>query len=792
MGRLTEALRRAGQAKDEPLAGTDNLPPSWENGPHVAEPAAAESAPSGDTPHWRGGPENATPPGREMAGATKASPYPDNRSRLRVERRAIRSHQPKRASRSQSDEVAILDILSTLNRRKSLIAAVTAAFIALAVTYNDRATPIYQANARLLLEPNTPEVAPVRSLTGDQSRLDYYITQLEVLRSPSTARKALERLELLAENPTDQSAEVNQLLAALSVAPVKSDMGESRVVNIIFRSAKPTLAAAVPNALAEAYIDSLLEEKRQASVEAASWLNQRVADLRREARSSDDALLQYREQKDGVSLDSQQNIVVQKLAQLNALVTTTRTERAEREAVYQQLKAIQASGTSLDTFSPVLASSFIQGVKAELAGLQREREQLAERLGELHPDMIKVNMAVATAERRLHDEMAKIVDGVENDYRAALAKEQALSVALEDQKREVLKLNGKAIGYSALQRDNANTQQLLQTVAQRAKEAELSVESHTTNAKILDHAEEPRAPIWPRAQLNLMLALFGGAFLGICFALALEYLNPNITKPQHITLDLSIPLLGIAPRFGRPTRNRAAILDAVPPSFEEALRVIRTRIFLSPIAGVAQSIAVTSTKPGEGKTLIASNLAVSMAMSGRRVLLVDADLRKPQLHRTFGLAKAPGLSEVLAGQVNFSDALQPSRVNGLVLLSCGTDAQMPTDLLDRERLTEVIRSAEDAFDMVVLDCPPVMAVADAAIVANVASSVLFVVGSGMTSHEAARVAIDRIAAVQGQIVGAVLNNAKIGRGSEYASSYYYSESAPLHRYATQGAKGEEV
>jgi capsular exopolysaccharide synthesis family protein len=217
-------------------------------------------------------------------------------------------------------------------------------------------------------------------------------------------------------------------------------------------------------------------------------------------------------------------------------------------------------------------------------------------------------------------------------------------------------------------------------------------------------------------------------------------------------------------------------MDAMPPPFQEAVRDIRTRIFLSPVAAAARTLAVTSTNAQEGKTLVASNLAVSLAMAGRRVLLIDADLRRPQLHRIFNIPRSPGLSEVMAGDARPSEALlQPSSVAGLFVLPAGAHVASPTDLLDREHLTHLIQRFNHIFDVVVLDCPPVMAVADTSIIANAASSVLFVVASGTTSREAAQVAVDRLTSVQGHVIGVVLNRARVERRIQERNPGYLAE-----------------
>ncbi|HWW88541.1 MAG TPA: polysaccharide biosynthesis tyrosine autokinase [Vicinamibacterales bacterium] len=786
MSRLSDALRRAGHIENEEVAEHEGDAAAV--GDYAAEnPAERSVVPVAmttelvvDASSYREASADSSEGRREFEGPEADQPR-------RVGTPPPSRHRVKRPSTAPSEDIRIADLLSAIYLRKWVVAAVVVACVVAADIYNHLAIPVYQANTRLLLEPNTPEVVPVRPGSPDQSRLDYYVTQLEVLRSPSLARKTLDRLGMLSKNEAVQPGQVSQLLGALSVAPIKSDMGESRVINIVFKSTKPELAAAIPNGIAQTYVDSLLEERRKASRDAAAWLNQRVNELRQEAKASEGAVQQYREQKeDGVSLGDQ-NIVAQKLAQLNALVTSARTDRAEKEALYQQLKAIQDTGGSLDNFTAIIASPFIQGLKADLAGLRRERQQLQERLGELHPDMIKVNMSIAGSERRLQEEMNKIVEGVQNDYRASLAKEKALAAALNEQKHEVLDLGQKAIGFSALQRDNANTEHLLQEVLQRAKEAELSVETQSTNASILDRAEVPHFPTWPRTSLNVLIAALGGAFLGVCLALGVETVNPRLTDPADISQELGLTLLGVTPRFPMGKRQYS-LLDTVPASFQEALRVVRTRILLSPVHSAAARLAVTSTVQGEGKTMIAANLAASIAMAGRRVLLVDADLRGPRLHDVFDVPRAPGLSDVLAGHGGAAAVVRETRFSGLFVMTAGAEMANPADLLDKERLNFLMRSIGQTFDVIILDCPPIMAAAEASIIANIASSVVFVVGYGMVSRSAARVAIERIVSVQGRLVGAVLNNAKLSARSEYTQRHYYGSEQRFRLF--KGLKGE--
>ena len=285
--------------------------------------------------------------------------------------RPVRELPVKAVPHDSAQDIQIRDVLQTLARQWPLIAGIIALSLIPAVVYNSVATPIYEARARLIIDPDVRQVVPFRQETEDTSRMDYYLTQLEVLRSRGLARKTLEELHLLSNDEARQAGQVGQFMGSLSVNPVKTDFGESRVINLSVRSQDPEIAARLANGHAQAYVGQNLEQRRQGAREATQWLNERLDDLRRQVNTRQGALQDYRQQKDAVSLEDRQNIVVQKFAQLNTAVTGARTERVDKEAIYQQLVALQESGAPLDTFPPIQANSFIQGLKAELATRQR-------------------------------------------------------------------------------------------------------------------------------------------------------------------------------------------------------------------------------------------------------------------------------------------------------------------------------------------------------------------------------------------------------------------------------------
>jgi succinoglycan biosynthesis transport protein ExoP len=755
MSRVTDAMRRLGQHHDEPEIRTDEMP--FEGG--------------GDTTRA----EDPVQSVRTTAITTAAvsvglDHVPVTQSIELQNARTV----PSQTRREPDADVQLKEVIRVLFRRRWMIGAIVLAALAAAEVYNRTTTRVYQAQARVLIEPETGQVVPFQGVGTDPSRDDYLVTQLEVLRSRALAQKTLEALKLFPRDPARQSDAIGMFGGGLSVTPTQSTSGTSRVVNITYNSPDPQLAARMANTLAQTYVDENLEARRVGSREANNWLSQRLSEMRESVKSTEGALQTYREQANAVGLEDGQNILSQKLAQVNSAYTSARTERLGKEALYRQLVAMEQSGAPLDTFPTIVGNTFIQGIKADLASLQRERLQLSERLGDLHPDMIKVDTAIDTAQQRLNAEMAKVVEGIKNDYKGAQATEQALASALETQRREVLAQNRTAIGYRVLTRDAASTQQMFDTLQQRVKETEIASELQSNNIRILDLAPVPEVPFLPRTRLNRAAGFFGGTFIAIVLVVGIHYLSPRIADPEQIAHSLGLPLIGVAPRVSELGDARSVLTD-LPVPFQEAIRNIRTQVFLSPSTVSARTFAVTSTIAGEGKTVIAASLAVAIAKAGRRVLLIDADMRRPQLDQIFGVRRSPGLSNIMAGVVAPSEALTQSSVGGLFVLPAGSDMDDHGDLLDHEQFHHLIQGFRQVFDLVVIDSPPVMAIADAAIVANAATSVLLVVGAGMTSSEAARGAVDRLTSVQARVVGVVLNKADLETRPEYKGYYAADE-----------------
>lgn len=719
---------------------------------------------------------------------------------------------------SGAPDLHLLHYVRVLYKRRWLALTAFLLVLGTVAVYTLTATPIYEAKSRLLIESDERNVVSFKQVVDeDQTKADYYQTQYNILQSRALARKTLDSLKLwdnkhfggapakkgfsfagaikglfasssepaVAENAIPeadetqaQSRAIDAFLARLTVSPVRN----SRLVDVRYRLPDPQLAASVANALAKNYIDQNLEYKFLASKDASDWLGERLAEQRKEVEAAELALQQYRERNDAISMEASENIVVQKLGDLNAAVTRAKTTRIEKEALYNQLRASQANPAALDTFPAILANSFIQQQKSELARLQREQAQLTEKLGDKHPDMQKIAAAIEISQSKLNGEIAKVVQSVRSEYQSALAQEQSLSGALNQQKGEALSMNRKAINYGVLERDVESSKQIYDSLMQRAKETGVAGELKTSNIRVVDRAERPRAPATPKTRMNLLLGLIGGLMLACGLAFFFEYIDSRIKTPDDVKVHLGLANLGLLPKLSDKSLNGAYPLlsNGVPPNFSEAFRAVRTNVLFSTAQDGSRSLVVTSTGPGEGKSMVAGNLAVGLAQSGQRVLLVDADMRKPKAHEIFVVPQEPGLSNLLVGQAKASETVRKTSVPGLWVLPAGRTPPNPAELLGSPRFRDFVASLKDHFDWVIIDSPPVMAVTDASLIAHYATGVLFVIGAEMTSRHAAQRALDQLERVNARFVGGVLNRVDLDGNPYYYSQYYRKEYAQYY------------
>ena len=729
---------------------------------------------------------------------------------MQLEPEVLRSNQ-----RRPREEPHLFDYARVVVRRRHVAMAVFVAILLVSAVYSFTATALYEGRAQLLIEADNPNVVNFKEVIDEaQSRQDYYQTQYKLLQSRTLAKKTIESLQLwnneelspkaaaprfsignavrssakwakslvsgsaatevpAADETAAQVKAIGAFLDRLSVTPVRN----SRLVEVSYRSQDPVIAAKVANGVAKTYIEQNMDFRFTSSRDASAWLSQQLAEQRQQVEAAETALQQYREQNDALSVADRQNIVVQKLADLNSAVTKAKTDRLLKESMYRQLAAIENDPTALDTFPAILANQFIQQQKTELASLQRHQAQLGEKLGDRHPEMLRVQSAIQASQMKLSGEVAKVVQGVRTEYQAARAQEQSLTSALESQKGEAQSMNRKAIDYSVLERDVESSTQIYQSLLQRAKETGVSGALKTSNIRIVDAADVSADPVSPRRMLNLLIGLLVGAICGVGVAFFFEYMDNRIKTPEELQSHLGLPSMGLIPKLTGEHASDPLINNGVPQNFSEAFRGLRTNVLFSFADEGARSIVVTSTGPGEGKTTVATNLALGMAMAGQRVLLIDADMRRPRVHEALKMEREPGLSNLLVGAAKANEVMRKTSVPNFYVLPAGTTPPNPAELLGSKRFAELMGSLRDHFDLVVIDTPPVMAVTDAAVIGYRASGVLFVCAADATSRHAAQAALDQLEHARVHFIGAVLNRVDLEGNAYYYSKYYRKEYA---------------
>jgi capsular exopolysaccharide synthesis family protein len=724
----------------------------------------------------------------------------------------------------------LLDRLAVVYRYRHIAIAIFVATFAVVMLNTYSTIPMYRAHARLLIQDERT------TATGLQDTYYYYEdpepyfqTQYQILKGRQLAAKVVAALHLEHEpefngtgvtatgltgtlrgarrqvrnaaravrdlvtarpiapatrNKPSSGASIDAFLSRIEVAPVPS----SHLVDVYFESADPRLAARAADAIATQYVQQNLDFRLQSTQKTLDWLSKELANQQARVAADDRAMASYREQQDALSLEDRQNIVVSRLNQLNDAVTRARTTLVQKQSLYTQVQEALKAGRP-DTISQILQDSYIQNLMTQLAELQREKARLSERYGEKHPAIIKVNASVADAQRQIDAAIGKAVQAIRNDYESALSDERQLQAALDQQKEQATDLNRKSIDYAALQRNAESDRQVLQSLLSREKELRVAANSGENNVRLMDRAEVPGAPDSPNPRRSAAFGVLFGIVFAIGAAFGLDYLNDTIKTPEDITRRLKLPFLGLVPAV-RGKRTAPLISGAAPHEFGEAFRALRTNIVL-PSTGINSQAAkptllVTSAQPLEGKTTTACNLAMALALGGARVLLIDADLRRPGLHRTLEVDNARGLADVLSGRVALRDAISPTSEPNLLALTAGAPPPNPSELLASERMKRLLSAlAQGPFDWVIVDAPPVLAVTDAVILAPLVSGVAFVFGAEMTRRRIAERAVETLLVGQPHAIGGVLNRVDLGRNRYYYSRYgykyaaYYTEAAAV-------------
>jgi polysaccharide biosynthesis transport protein len=703
-------------------------------------------------------------------------------------------------------EVHLLDRLAVIFKHLRLIGAVFAIVVSIAMLESYSATPLYRSLARIVIQDERSTAIGTLNSTDPaywQDPEPYFNTQYRILQSRGLARRIIKKLpppppaqpsafaravslprQLLnrwrskpaakpegdkpaRDETAEEGAAIGAFLAGLEIVPVRT----TRLVEIVYTSPDPEYAARAANIVANEYVQFNLDSKLQNTNSTLDWLKEELAKQRKKVEGAERGMANYQEGHNAMALDDRQNIIVAGVNSLNEALTKAKTNRLQKEALHRQLGNVTADTSGVDTFPVLSQNTTIQDIKQQIAVLNADKARLLQTRTENHPDVAKLNAQLDSANRRLRSETSKVLESIGNDYRNALAEEQNLSRSLDEQKQQAIVLNRKNINFSILQREAEGERHVYNALLQQEKEMRVVSNSRANNVQIADAAEVPGGPYTPNHGRDWLMALVLGLALGVAFAYTVEYLDDTVKIPDDVTRRLRLPLLGLVPAVDG--GKVPVLLNPVPHDFGEAFRSLRTSLVFTNGTDGKRMIAVTSTQPLEGKTTTACNLAVALALGGSRVMLIDADMRRPGLHRTMGLQNEVGLSHVLTGQARVREAVQRTSEPNLYVMTAGRTPPNPSELLSSARMQNLIANLQAGpFDWVIIDTPPVLAVTDAVIIAPYVSGIVFVIGSEMTRRAHAERAIETIQSGRPNIIGAVLNRVDLNRNKYYYSRYY--------------------
>ena len=726
---------------------------------------------------------------------------------------------------ADADETHLRDYFKILLKRLRFIVAVFIAVVAIGLLISLSSPTLYTATSTLKIEPRNPTVTGVAETSRSQEQTspayDFYQTQFKLLESGPLAARVIKDLKLeknesfrggqgsnaisglfswifglpgraiqavTALFEDDQGAIgggtrtyelgvapglVGRYRSYLEVQPVRT----TRLVNIAFSTPDAKLSQNLANAHATEFIQMILENRFNVSKEARDFLGKKLVELREKVQRAELELNRFRQKHGVISIEKGENIVVDRLVEINKQLTQARTERIQAESMFRMTKNKNNQHLQL-----VLNDPLILQLKGTIATLETEKGRLSSIFTSSHPRLQELDQQLGEAKRALTGAINNVVQGIEMSYAAAASKEQALEAEAKNQQNTALSFKEVGVEYAVLNEEVVVNRGLYDNVLRRMNETGVANDLAAANIQIMQRAEQPTMPSSPNTTYALIISSVLGLILSVGLAFFLEYMDATLSTPEGVWAAVSMSTLGVVPhlkslRHGYkaalpPTHNQLEPPEVADPSVSselvvlrdkmsviaESYRTIRTALLLSQAEHPPKVILITSPSPSEGKTVTTLNLSIALAQAGHKVLVIDADLRKGRCHHLVNASNHAGLSNVLTGHLGIQKAIQKTGIKDLYLLPRGALAPNPVDLLMSQKMRDVLRELRESFDFVVIDSPPAIAVSDAAVLSVACDGVVLVVNGRTTTTPAARRAVERLEKVGAPLLGAILNS----------------------------------
>ncbi|MGR9072518.1 MAG: GumC family protein [Gammaproteobacteria bacterium] len=717
-------------------------------------------------------------------------------------------------------------ILQALWLRRRVFIAVVFFSVATASIYINQLVPRYSSESVILIGAPKSRVVDVEAvLSGNLERWDAIGSEVEILKSRGIAKKVIEKLNLLDVeefnpslrretpglfyylNPLNWISEefkkdvkeavgadaveapgltedekqaqllndaVNIYVSKLTPKPVQ----RSSIVKVSFESLDPKLAAKIANAHAEIYIVNQLEAKFEATQKATSWLNDQLADLRQKVESSEKAVEMYRSEHGLAKVSGGSGILDEQLSEINSQVIIAKAERAQAEARLRQVNRLLKSGSDLETASEILTSPMIQSLKTQEIALNRKVSEMSVEYGAKHPKMIRIKAEIKELKDKIRIEIKKIVAALNNEVEAARSREYSLRSSLKSLQGQTGESGKEEVQLRALEREANANRALFEQFLNRFKETTSTQGMQEADARIISEAEVPVQPSYPKAGRMYVITAILAVLAGFGVVFLLEKLNPGLRTPEQIEEILGVPAIGLIPCVDC-NDPFEYVLEKPHSGFAEALNTLRVSLALSDPDKEVKAIQITSSVPEEGKSTLALCMARGVANSGKKILLVDGDLRRPSLEKKLGISeKTKGLTDlVMSHDDNISNYCFKDKNTELYIMpKGGAEYVSPTDIFTSQRMESVVAAMKREFDLVIFDTPPVMAVSDARALAARVDKTVFTVRWDHTPRNVVKAAIQQMINAEPNLAGVVLQRVNLKQYGSYGygdSGYYY-------------------
>jgi len=726
-----------------------------------------------------------------------------------------------REDRPDGDEIDLLAYWRMLVKRRWLILGILVSVLSLTLI-NTLLTPsTFRATASLEITPQGTDIMQGQGIAAGLSwDPNFAATQIELLQSRSLAQRVAEDLRLPGSNilqqlkPPSWTQRLRELVAPSEQAPpapipnVKPEaeratvvaapersaedeetstsldaavslvagglaieqLRDTNVVQVHFTSTRPEFSARVANATAEGFIAASLDRQIGASSYASKFLKDELDQLRVRLEDSEAALVKYAQEANLVSGVSGTSLASQNLTDLNTQLAQAQSQRIMAEARWNSVKNAPNMALPQD----ILKDSVLLDLQKTLVKLQSDYQEKLRTFKPGFPEMVALQSQIDSLQGQMDNAANAIRASMKAQFDTAVTQESMINEKLDELRDSVLNTDRKSIQYNLLKRDVDTNRELYNAMLQRYKEFDALGGARPSNISIIDHAQVPRGRFAPSLRRNLAIGLLIGLLLGVGAALLIEFLDDTLKTPEDLETHLGIGVLGIVPRLQKQTPMQA--LRDPRSTFSESYRSVRTALQFSTANGTPRSLLITSASPGEGKSTTAYTIALNFAQLGKRVLLIDADLRKPSLARLAGVNSEVGLSSLLSGAATISQAIVRSPGNEFDMILSGPLPPSPTELLASSKLVSLLTIAMNTYDQVVIDSPPVLGIADAPILANAVAGTLFIVRSGSSRIKASQLAVKRLHAARARLIGGVLTQHDV-RVSGYSYGGYYGYGA---------------